>query len=166
MRLLFLCITLIVVISVISFGMTLNGFSYYKDIIIISNQVGVEASLVQAICRVESSFKKDAISPKGAIGLMQLMPNTARWICENYNINYQDNMILEPNFNLLIGCMYLKCLLSKYPLEWAICAYNAGQGNVDHWISNGISPSDVPYKETNDYLKKVLHYKKMYDKFN
>lgn len=165
MRLVFLCITLIVVISVFAFSMTLNGFSYYKDIITISNQVGVETSLVQAICRVESSFKKDAVSPKGAIGLMQLMPDTAKWICENNKINYQKNMVFEPNFNIFIGCLYLKELLSKYPLEWAICAYNAGQGKVDQWISNGLLPSDVPYKETSNYLKKVLHYKKIYDMF-
>lgn len=163
MRLIILSVTLIVVISVIAFGMYINGFSYYNEIISISDEVGIEASLVQAICRVESSFQEDAISAKGAIGLMQLMPNTAKWICEKNNIVYQDNIVFEPKLNILIGCLYLKALLSKYPLEWAICAYNAGQGKVDQWISNGISPSDVPYKETNNYLKKVLYYKKIYD---
>lgn len=145
-----------------SLGMTFNGFSYNKSIQSISQEYGLDCELIKSICKVESNFKTESVSHKGAVGIMQLMPSTAEWICKKYNMDYRYECLFEPEFNIRVGCLYLKDLLSKYPLEWAICAYNAGTGNVDNWLSLNLRTEDIPYKETREYLKKVMRYKRIY----
>jgi len=106
----------------------------------------VRPELVQAIVEVESAFKTDARSHAGAIGLMQLMPQTARHLRANPH---------DPEQNVEAGTRYLDMLLKKYEsrpngLALALAAYNAGPGAVDRW--RGIPP----YKETRDYVRKVI----------
>jgi soluble lytic murein transglycosylase-like protein len=107
----------------------------------IAEKEGVSPNLIKAIVKVESNFNPKALSPKGAYGLMQLMPNTA----ELLNVDREN-----PEENLLGGIHYLKTLALKYKdLDKVLAAYNAGPGNVDKY--NGIPP----FTETKNYIKKI-----------
>ncbi|MBW0435092.1 lytic transglycosylase domain-containing protein [Leptospira yasudae] len=107
----------------------------------------LDPSLVQSVIKAESGFKANAVSPKGAIGLMQLMPSTA-------NLLGVDDPS-DPAENVAGGTKFLSDLLSKYKnLDHALAAYNAGPGAVDKY--GGIPP----YKETQKYVEKVKKYYK------
>lgn len=103
---------------------------------------GVDARLVHAVITVESAYQPRARSPKGARGLMQLMPATAR----QYGVRNAYN----PAANLDAGIKHLRSLLDRFELKLAIAAYNAGEGSV---LKFGGIP---PYRETRDYVAKVL----------
>jgi soluble lytic murein transglycosylase-like protein len=114
----------------------------------------VRAALVKGIVAAESAFNANAVSPKGAIGLMQLMPDTA----ELYGADP-----LVPEQNIDAGTKYLGSLITRYAkyrngLKRAIAAYNAGPGVVDKY--RGIPP----YKETRGYVSRVLSYMKRYER--
>lgn len=108
-----------------------------------SRRHGVSADLVRAVIQVESAFNPTAVSSKGAMGLMQLMPATA------IELGVRDPF--EPEQNIRGGVAYLKRLLDRYDqkVELALAAYNAGMGNVDKY-------DDVPpFEETRNYVKKI-----------
>jgi len=110
---------------------------------------GLDPALVWSVVAVESAFQPSALSPKGAQGLMQLMPPTAR------ELGVRD--AFDPEENLDGGARYLSSLIIRYKgdLAKALAAYNAGQGAVDR--HRGVPP----YRETRQYVKKVLdRYKK------
>jgi soluble lytic murein transglycosylase-like protein len=103
---------------------------------------GVPAQLVKAVIKVESAYQEHARSPKGAMGLMQLMPGTAR--------QYAVQNPYEPQSNIEAGIKYLKSLLDRYELKAALAAYNAGEGAVKRF--GGIPP----YPETQKYVADIL----------
>jgi soluble lytic murein transglycosylase-like protein len=103
---------------------------------------GVDPRLVKAVIQAESAYQPGARSPKGAMGLMQLMPDTAR--------QYQARNAYDPRANIEAGVKYLRTLLDQFELPLAIAAYNAGEGAVRRF--GGIPP----FAETQDYVKKVL----------
>jgi len=103
---------------------------------------GVPADLVHAVIQVESGFDERAVSRTGAIGLMQLMPETAR----QFNV---DNPY-DPRQNIDGGVRYLKTLLDRFPLKLALAAYNAGEGAVRRF--RGVPP----YAETRGYVARIL----------
>jgi len=116
-----------------------------------AKEVGLPPAIVHSVARAESGYRTDAISPKGAIGLMQLMPGTAA------DLNADPN---DPAQNVEAGARYLRDLLIKYEndphqVSKAIAAYNAGPGAVDKY--NGVPP----YRETIEYVNRVL---KQYEK--
>ena len=111
----------------------------------ISIKEGVSPSLVKAVVENESSYNTMAVSPKGAMGLMQLMPETAKELGVNDSFSAEEN--IEG------GVKYLKGLLNKYQWDYkkALAAYNAGPKLVDSY--NGVPP----IKETAEYVKRVLN---------
>ena len=128
-----------------------------------SEEYNVEEDLIYAIIKAESNFDPNAQSNKDAQGLMQLMYSTAEEIANKININLTEDNILDPDININLGTNYISSLLNKYEcVEIALAAYNAGSGNVDKWIENGVIQSDgsdienIPYKETNTYVRKVM----------
>jgi hypothetical protein len=118
--------------------------SYVNIINAACSRLGVDPSLVHAIVKVESDFNPYAISRKGAMGLMQLMPQTATIM------NVRNTF--SPDENVEGGVKYLRYLLDRYEgnISLALAAYNAGETAVKKW---GTIP---PYKETQDYVKKIL----------
>jgi soluble lytic murein transglycosylase-like protein len=107
-----------------------------------AKKYGLPPSLVRALMRAESGFQPRAVSPKGAIGLMQLMPETAKILGVDPH---------DPAQNVDAGARYLRDLLIKYNLglRHALAAYNAGEGAVQKY--NGVPP----YRETIDYIKRI-----------
>lgn len=129
----------------------------------------VDSDLIYAIIKAESNFESDAVSSQNAQGLMQLMYATAEEIAESIDLELTEENIFEPEINIQLGTKYISKLLEKYEcIEVALAAYNAGSGNVDKWIKNGTIKSDgsdienIPYKETNAYVRKIMRDYKIY----
>lgn len=124
--------------------------------------------LIFAVIREESSFKADAVSRAGAMGLMQLMPKTAAWIIEQAGFEMSD--ILEPTHNIRLGCWYIDWLRDYYDgdLIAALAAYNAGMSNVNQWLAKGVwdgtleQVADIPFSETRRYISYVWESYDMY----
>jgi len=142
-----------------------------------AQEFDVDPYLVFAIIRAESKFQTAAKSPVGARGLMQIMPETARWIATQMKLEgFQDEDLHDPAINIRLGCWYLKSLNYEFkgsiPLE--VAAYNAGRGNVKQWLQDGKwdgnqrNMEGIPFPETRQYVKNVLKnyeaYKAIYDK--
>jgi hypothetical protein len=108
----------------------------------VSAEQGVSAKLVRALIQVESAYHERAKSPKGAMGLMQLMPATAK--------QYAVADPYDPASNIEAGIKHLKSLLERLPVAVALAAYNAGEAAVERF--NGIPP----YRETQDYVARIL----------
>ncbi|MBR3885797.1 MAG: lytic transglycosylase domain-containing protein [Clostridia bacterium] len=130
-----------------------------------SNEFGLDSNLVYSIIKVESDFETNAVSKSGALGLMQLLPKTARWIAEELNEDYSKEKMFEPEVNIRYGCFYLKYLFDKFKTpEIVICAYNAGEGKVLEWIDEGnLDRDEIDYEETRNYLAKVERFYRIYN---
>lgn len=136
-----------------------------------AKEFNVDPLLIFSIIKAESNFNEKAHSSSGAKGLMQLMEATALEIANKINepLIEQDSL-LEPEKNIMIGTKYYAELLKSYDgnMLLALTAYNAGMGNVNEWIQNGIIRQDgsdienIPYKETNMYVRKIINNYKMY----
>lgn len=138
-----------------------------------SEKYQLEPALVYAVIRSESNFDMDAKSHSGALGLMQLMPDTFQWLQKKEGGSYSEEDLFRPEINIRYGCEYLSMMLKKYKVRrTAICAYNAGSGKVDNWLkdpaysSDGVNLKSIPYKETRNYADEVENsyekYKKLY----
>ncbi len=121
---------------------------------------GVDAALVWAVMKQESAFDPGAVSSAGAVGLMQLMPATARDEAERLGLGAADSW--SPATNIQLGAAHLGRHLKAFAqVEKALAAYNAGGGSVRRWTENGNGiieewVEDIPYPETNDYVRKVM----------
>ena len=130
-----------------------------------SEQNNLDPYLVFSIIKNESKFNRNIESQSGAIGLMQLMEETAIEMANEIGQEVVTKEALyNPDTNIKIGTKYFAYLLKHYKENTglAIAAYNAGMGNVDSWIKNGIIKEDgsdlenIPYKETNNHVRKIL----------
>jgi Transglycosylase SLT domain len=110
----------------------------------VAKEQGVDAALVRAVIQVESGYQPRARSAKGAMGLMQVMPETAR----QYGV--KPRSLYDPRANIEAGSKYLKSLLDRLPLHLALAAYNAGEATVQRF--RGIPP----YPETQKYVSTIL----------
>ena len=143
--------------------------SYSKKYVEFVNQEslcnGVNPNLIFAIIKQESNFNEKAVSKVGAVGLMQLMPQTAEWVAQQNGLQYIYSKLFEPSFNIKIGTMYFKYLLNKFnDIKFALCAYNAGEGVLEKWLQNkDFSLDKIPYKETKNFVKSVMFYYEKYE---
>jgi hypothetical protein len=121
-------------------------------------QSNAAPDLFQRVIQTESAGKQSAVSPKGAIGVAQIMPNTAYDAAKAAGLPYDFNRLkTDPEYNAALGKAYLNKMLERYNGNeaHALVAYNWGPGNADKWIKRGANFNLLP-KETQNYLKKIL----------
>lgn len=145
--------------------------SYYEIVVEESEKNDLDPALVYGVIRAESGFDPNAVSRAKARGLMQMTPQTFEWVQTmipgSEELTADD--LFDPKVNIQFGCELLSLLLSHYENEsTAICAYNAGIGNVDSWLENpeyssdGVTLDVIPYGETQEYLKRVTQNRDLY----
>ena len=173
----FLVLFLVLIIVLVSIPLKKSMYPVkYKNVVeTCCREYSLDKNLVYAIIKTESNFKKDALSHKGAKGLMQVTDDTAKWCIEKFNLSVSDD-VYDERSNITIGCAYLSYLMEHFSgeISSAVAAYNAGQGNVSKWLSDkrysddGKTLKNIPYEETREYVKKVLKrrdiYIQMYEK--
>jgi soluble lytic murein transglycosylase len=125
---------------------------------------GLPPGLVYAVMRQESGYDPNAVSPAHAVGLMQLLPETAKTLADEMGLSHDDARLTSPPYNIALGAHYLKQLVDKFhgQLPLAIAAYNCGPESVARWTSR--SPGmeidtfveRIPFKETRDYVSRVM----------
>lgn len=145
---------------------------YHSDIEAVARQHGVEPDLVRGVVAAESSGDPGAASPAGALGLMQLMPATAREEAGRQGLAEPAprDLLLNTRLNLQLGTGYLARLLKRFDGEmpYALAAYNAGATNVARWRQRapGLTPAEVVqregFAETRAYVKRVQSFRDRY----
>lgn len=137
--------------------------------------LALPTALALAITRQESEFDRLAKSPSGAMGLMQLLPSTAKETAQKNNIEFTIDRLYEPEYNMSLGSLYLSRLIGNYDgkIIMAIAAYNAGGGNVHKWVQKFGRPENsidgaidwiekIPFSETRNYVQRVLENLQIY----
>lgn len=155
----FCCVTVFIVCIGYLFLLIGYPLSYRDEINKNAKKYGIAPALIASLINTESSFNKNVISPKGAVGLMQILPSTAMYI-----IGEEVNLF-DAKINIAVGTEYLAYLYEKFEdITTALFAYNAGEGNVAKWLyEDGVSKLTVcPFPETNMYVSKVLNGVKFY----
>ena len=150
----------------------LYPIAYRDDIRASALAHGVEPHLVAAVIRVESNFRTGRVSSKGALGIMQIMPDTADWIVKRagYEGVTTDNIRDRADVGIELGTWYLASLLRQFDgnTAAAVAAYNAGPGNVSTWLREGVwdgrleTSGDIPFGETRRYVQRVIYYYNKY----
>lgn len=145
----------------------------YEDTILrYSQEYELDPYFVAAVIHCESEFDANAQSPKGALGLMQIMPKTGEWIATKVEEpSYTQEKLYSPEVNIKFGCWYLSYLQRKYSKDivLTLAGYNAGPGTVDKWLKDELLSSagelkSIPYEETKNYVEKVQNAYKKYQK--
>ncbi len=140
-------------------------WDYQQDIITYSEKNNVDPFLVAAIIKNESNFRHEAVSGAGAVGLMQIMPETGRWIAEQMGLkSYRDEDLYRAAVNIRMGCWYLGELDHEFRhnLALVMIAYNAGRGQTKAWMEengwdyNFNDLEAIPYPDTREYVTSVL----------
>jgi len=151
----------------------LYPIAYSEYVEAASEMYGVPREVIYAVIRTESSFDPDALSHKGARGLMQLMPETYEWLTTKTDGEYDPEKIADPETNITYGTLLLSILYDRF-LVWdtVYAAYNAGIGRVDGWLddpkySENGHLTDIPIAETAGYVVKVSDavevYRRLYE---
>lgn len=172
---------LILLIAILAFILYIDDSSWlmqrqypllYEDLIVkYAEQYSVDPFLVASVIFVESRFVHDAVSPRDAKGLMQILPSTGEWAAEIIHLeDYEEEQLFDPEVNIQMGCWYLGFLASQFPdsRELVLASYNGGIGNVRKWLDNreyskdGKSLDYIPFRETRNYLVKVKEAYKIY----
>lgn len=164
-KLLFIVLVAVTIFFITGYGVKNFFFPYkYKEYVDkYSQEYDVDPLLVLSVIKGESNFDPDAISIRGAKGLMQIMDSTGEWIAEEIGIeNFTPEMLFDEETNIRMGCWYLKNLEGEFgSLDLIIAAYNAGSGHVTQWLGderyseNGDVLDYIPFAETKKYVDKV-----------
>jgi soluble lytic murein transglycosylase len=150
-------------------GRYLYPLEYREQIFRHAADNGLDPFLVTAIIKVESGFRSDALSPRGAVGLMQLMPQTGVWIAAQRGETYAAEHLLDPETNIRFGAWYLAYLNQEFEdAVIALAAYNGGRGNVRKWLSertwSGMASDldQIPFPETRQFVRKTVWTHRVY----
>jgi soluble lytic murein transglycosylase len=151
---------------------------YRQEIARLCEDYQADKALVLSVIYSESRFRSKAVSDAGAKGLMQIMPVTGAWIAQHMGMeNYEEALLFDPGTNISMGIWYIGWLETQFDKETPIvlAAYNAGPGTVRKWLQAGIwdgtieGLDQIPYKETRNYVRRVLDqyasYNKIYNSF-
>lgn len=159
----------------VSFGLTFGyveknyiyPLKFQAEVNEFSEKFSIDKALIYAVIKVESSFNENAKSVKGAKGLMQITDSTAEFIANKTGVKEYD--LFNAKTSIGFGCWYLRYLMNKFSsLTSALCAYNAGEGNVYAWLNDknysldGENLVKIPFNETREYVNKI---EKAYDKY-
>jgi soluble lytic murein transglycosylase len=164
-------LAVVVILAVLPFALrvpdavmrTIYPLRYETAIRQASEENGLDPAFVAGVIYTESRFRPDVESHKQAFGLMQLLPESARFIQRQSGINgdYRD-----PKVNIRLGTWFLGYLNDRYKSDkrLMLAAYNSGEGNVDAWVSDeGFDiAKDIPFKETREYVDRALEAQKTY----
>lgn len=144
-------------------------FPYQREIRRAARRAGLDPYLVAALIRQESGFDPESVSSAGAVGLMQLMPPTARRWSQKLHLRFRPIWLQQVNYNLRLGCAYLASLLRQYAEpEVALAAYNAGENRVAAWQAartfddRAEFVESIPYRQTQAYVETVISTAKIY----
>ncbi len=137
-----------------------------------ASRFGLDEAHVYAVILCESGFRQEAVSPAGAVGLMQIMPETGAWIAGKLGEEFREAALRDPAVNIRYGCWLLSFLSRQYDgdLDTISAAYHAGSGNVQKWLADparsadGRTISTTPFAATNSYMEKVRHAYEEYEK--
>ncbi|MBQ3136840.1 MAG: lytic transglycosylase domain-containing protein [Clostridia bacterium] len=163
-----------VVMTVIFFGFlsilkTLYPISYADFVENNASENNLQKSFVYAVIKCESGYDERAVSYADARGLMQLTPETFRWLQSKKGEKLSEEMLFDPETNIRYGCYFYGTLFEIYDDEaTAIAAYHAGMGNVSKWLKDeryskdGKTLYDIPFKNTKKYVNRVIETKKIY----
>jgi soluble lytic murein transglycosylase len=170
--LLFIAVLAVLFVKPEWIGRLIYPISFTDEIKSSAESYGIDPLLIAAIIRVESNFKENAVSPKGAVGIMQLMPETAQWIIEKGSFR---NMTVEDaaccaEASIRLGTWYVRELYRQFDgnLPVVLAAYNAGPSRVRTWLNDQIwdgrlqTVEKIPYGETRHYVRRVMYYYKKY----
>ena len=145
---------------------------YSQSVLKYSAQYDMDPYLIYSIIRVESKFNPYAKSNKGATGLMQITPQTGKYIAELLDIHsFDENQLYNPDLNIKFGSFYISKLYKDFnaDIDCALAAYNGGSGNVAKWIRTNdegkkyLDVDKIPFNETRNYILRV---KKVYNIYN
>jgi soluble lytic murein transglycosylase len=138
---------------------------YYSEYIYkYSVKYNLSPYLVAAVIKTESNYNPKAHSGKNAFGLMQITASTGEWSAKEMKLNnYETEKLLDPEFNINMGCWYIDNLKKEFNsnIDLVLAAYNGGRGNVEKWLMDSAHSKDgknlhyIPFKETDKYIKKV-----------
>lgn len=150
----------------------LYPLEYEEYIYSCAQQCSLDPYLVMGVISAESKFDAEARSKKDAMGLMQITQPTYNWIINKFHTDATEKDIFDPYANIMAGCIYLEYLTDTYDgnVQNALAAYNAGMGNVNAWLrDSAVSPDgktlkNIPYPETERYIKTVEKRRNIYKK--
>jgi len=143
---------------------------YWDDLRRYSEQNSLDPYLVASLIRQESEFNPGAISRANAVGLMQLLPSTAKKVAKDEKVkNFNANQLLSPNMNMQLGTRYFRGMVDKFgAFEYALAAYNAGDDRVKDWLGQGKyrDPQEfvesIPFTETREYVQAIMRNANVY----
>jgi soluble lytic murein transglycosylase len=152
---------------------TENGVTLFEasfPVVELGSTGAIERALALAVTRQESAFNAGAVSASGALGLMQLMPGTARDVAGRIGVPFiQDKLTRDPAYNVNLGSQYLAEMLQRFggSYELALAAYNAGPNRVARWLDSIGDPRAgkidmvdwiemIPFRETRNYVQRIM----------
>lgn len=164
------------VLTVIFFGSlsilkTLYPMKYGNFVEIYASENNLDENFVYAVIECESGYDEKAVSYADARGLMQLTPDTFRWLQSKKGESLSEEMLFDAETNIKYGCYFYGILFKTFKDEpTAIAAYHAGMGNVSKWLKDesysrdGKTLYDIPFKNTKKYVNKVMKTRNIYSK--